>query len=52
LTKASQIIHDLSGGKQPKGNIYINVVHGVDDAWNFNGQAMTNAQIGAAVSAG
>jgi hypothetical protein len=52
FAEATQIIHDLSGGKQPKENIYINVVHAVDGAWNFNGQAMTNAQINAAVSAG
>lgn len=49
---ATNIIHELSGGKQPKENIYVNVVHAVDGAWNFNGQAMTNDQIGAAISAG
>lgn len=47
---ATDIIHQLSGGKQPKENIYVNVVHAVDGAWNFNGQAMTNEQIGAAIS--
>lgn len=49
---ATNIIHDLSGGKQPKDNIYINVVHTVDGAWNLNGQAMTNAQLGAAIAGG
>lgn len=47
---ATNIIHHLSGGKQPKENIYINVVHAVDGAWNFNGQAMTNKEIEAAIS--
>lgn len=49
---ATNIIHDLSGGKQPKDNIYINVVHTVDGAWNLNGQAMTNAQLGEAIAGG
>jgi len=47
---ATDIIHKLSGGKQPKEHIYVNVVHAVDGAWNFNGQAMTNEQIRAAIS--
>ncbi len=50
--EATDIIYQLSGGKQPKDNIYVNVVHAVDGAWNFNGRAMTNAEIGAAVSQG
>lgn len=50
--EATEIIHQLSGGKQPKDKIFINVVHAVDGAWNFDGQAMTNAEIGAAVSKG
>lgn len=47
---ATDIIHQLSGGKQPKDNIYVNVVHTVDGAWNFDGRAMTNEEIAAAVS--
>ena len=46
----TNIIHELSGGKQPKDNIYVNVVHAVDGAWNFDGIAMTNEEIGAAIS--
>jgi len=49
---ATEIIHKLSGGKQPKDNIYVNVVHSVDGAWNLDGKAMTNEQIGAAISRG
>jgi hypothetical protein len=49
--EATAIIHDLSGGKQPRDRIFINVVHAVDGAWNFNGRAATNQQIGAAVAA-
>jgi hypothetical protein len=47
--EATNIIHEMSGG-QPKDKIFINVVHAVDGAWNFNGRAMTNAEIGAEVA--
>lgn len=46
------IIHELSGGKQPKENIYFNVVHTVDGAWNLDGHAQTNEELGAALSKG
>lgn len=49
---ATNIIHELSGGKQPKDHIYVNVVHTVDGAWNLDGQAMTNEQLGAAIAKG
>jgi hypothetical protein len=49
---ATNIIHELSEGKQPKDNIYVNVVHAVDGAWNLNGQAMTNEELGMAISQG
>ena len=50
FAEATSIIHELSGGQQPKGNIYVNVVHAVDGAWNFDGVAMTNEEILAAIS--
>jgi hypothetical protein len=50
--EATHIIHEMSGGKQPKDKIFINVIHTVDGAWNFNGKAMTNSEIGALVSNG
>ena len=50
--ETTNIIHEMSGGKHPKDKVFINVVHTVDGAWNFNGKAMTNAEIGAAVSKG
>ena len=49
---AVDIIHDLSGGKQPKDNIYFNVVHTVDGAWNLDGQAMSNEELGAVIASG
>ncbi len=49
--EATNIIHEMSGGRQPKDKIFVNVVHAVDGAWNFGGRALTNAEIGAAVAA-
>lgn len=49
---ATDIIHELSGGKQSRDNIYVNVVHTVDGAWNLDGQAMTNTELGDAISSG
>jgi hypothetical protein len=51
FAEATDIIHEMSGGKQPRNKIFVNVVHAVDGAWNFEGRAMTNAEIGAAVAA-
>ena len=50
--EATEIIHELSNRKQPKDNIYVNVVHAVDGSWNLNGQAVTNEQFGDALSKG
>lgn len=52
FAEATGIIHALSGGVQPKERIYVNVLHAVDGGWNFNGQAMTNAEIAAEISKG
>jgi hypothetical protein len=50
--EATDIIVELSGGKQPRDNIYSNVVHTVDGTWNMDGKAMTNEQLGAAIATG
>jgi hypothetical protein len=49
---ATEIIMELSGGKQPAEHIYSNVVHTLDGSWNFNGIAMTNEEIGAEIAKG
>jgi len=49
---AVEIIQRLSGGKQPKENIYFNVLHTVDGSWAMNGQAMTNEELGAEIAKG
>jgi hypothetical protein len=52
FSAATQIIHDLSGGKLPKEHIWANGVHAVDGTWNINGVTLTNAAIGEAVAKG
>jgi len=47
---ATDIIYDMAGEKIPRNNIYVNVVHAVDGAWNFEGEAMSNEEIGNAIS--
>ena len=49
---ATDIIYNLSEGKQPKDNIYVNVVHTVDGGWNLDGIAMTNEELGEAIGKG
>ena len=50
--EVTEIIHQLSSRKQPLDNIYVNVVHAVDGGWNLNGIAMTNEELGEAITQG
>lgn len=52
VEEATEIVHQASGGRQPKQHIWVNVVHAVDGAWGIAGQALTNAQLGEAVAQG
>jgi hypothetical protein len=52
VKEATDIIHELSGGKQPRDQIWVNVTHAVDGTWGIGGKAYTNAELGAAVSEG
>ena len=49
--EATQILHDLSGGTLAKERIWSESLHAVDGTWNLNGRAVTNAELGAAISA-
>jgi hypothetical protein len=49
---ATDIVHELSGGRQRRDHIFGSVIYAVDGAWNLDGRAMTNAEIGAAISKG
>jgi hypothetical protein len=50
VQEATNLIHEMSGGRQPKEHIWVNVTHAVDGAWGIGGNAMTNSQLGDAVS--
>jgi hypothetical protein len=52
VQEATDIIHEMSGGRQPKEHIWVNVLHAVDGAWGIAGKAMTNAELKEAVSKG
>jgi hypothetical protein len=52
IAEATEIVHRASGQRLPKDRIWINVVHAVDGAWGIAGQALTNAELGAAVAKG
>ncbi|MFA7351484.1 MAG: hypothetical protein WC009_12050 [Methylotenera sp.] len=52
FSTATQIIHDLTGGKLPKEKIWTNGVHAVDGTWNIDGVTLTNEGIFEAVSKG
>jgi hypothetical protein len=45
IEEATEIIHSMSGKKQPRERIWVNVVHAVDGAWGIGGVALTNAQL-------
>ena len=52
IAEATNIVHEMSGGKLPKENIWVNVVHAVDGAWGIAGKAMTDEQLGLAAAKG
>lgn len=52
IEEATNIVHEASGGKLPKNQIWVNVVHAVDGAWGIAGQAMTNTELGEAIAKG
>lgn len=45
VEEATNIVHEASGWKLPKNQIWVNVVHAVDGAWGIEGVAMTNSEI-------
>lgn len=50
--EATDIIVELSGGKQPRNHIFSNVTHTVDGTWNIDGSAMTNQEISESLAQG
>ena len=52
LADATALIAEAAGGALPRERIWANAVHTVDGTWNLDGRAMTNAELGAAISEG
>lgn len=50
--EATDIVEKLSEGRIPRKDIYASAVHTVDGTWNMDGKAMTNEQLGEAISHG
>ena len=50
--EATEILHELSGGRLPKDRIWTDGVHAVDGTWNLGGVARSNAELGEAIAAG
>jgi hypothetical protein len=49
IEEATHIVHEASGGQQPKEHIWCNIVHAVDGGWGIGGRALTNAELGESV---
>jgi hypothetical protein len=52
VEEVTRIAAEASRGKQPIERIWVNVIHAVDGAWGIAGNALTNQQLGEAVSKG
>jgi phenylpyruvate tautomerase PptA (4-oxalocrotonate tautomerase family) len=52
IAEATDIVHRAAGGRLPKQQIWVNIVHAVDGGWGIAGEALSNAQLGARVAQG
>lgn len=52
FAEATDILEDHCGGRVERRQIYSNVVHTVDGTWNLDGRAMSNVELGEAISQG
>lgn len=52
VEEATAIIHEMSGGKHPQEQTWVNVTYAVDGPYGIAGKAYTNAEMGAMVSKG
>ena len=50
ITRATDLVHRASGGRQPRERIWVNMVYTVDGLWGIGGRAYTNEQLTAAVA--
>jgi phenylpyruvate tautomerase PptA (4-oxalocrotonate tautomerase family) len=52
VQRVTDVIDELQAGAHPRSRTYVNVTYAVDGAWGIEGQAYTNAELGAAIAAG
>lgn len=52
VKEATRILQELSEGRLPKEQIWVNVTHAVDGAWGIAGEALTNVELGQALARG
>lgn len=52
VEEATNIVHEASDGKHPRELTWVNMTHAVDGGWGIAGKAMSNAELGAAISQG
>lgn len=45
IEEATRIVHEASGGRQPREHIWCNIVHAVDGGWGVGGRALTNQEL-------
>ena len=50
IEEATSIVQGASGGRQPKEQIWVNMVYAIDGFWGIGGKSYTNDQLIAAVS--
>jgi phenylpyruvate tautomerase PptA (4-oxalocrotonate tautomerase family) len=50
VAEATEIIHEASGRRHPRENIWVNLKHAVDGMWGIGGKAYTNAELGELVA--
>lgn len=51
VKEATDIVYEACGGRQARERIWVNVKHAVDGTWGIAGEALTNAELGAAIGA-
>lgn len=52
FASAIEILQRLSNGRLQVGNIWTNGLHAVDGTWSLDGRALSNAELGQAISEG
>jgi hypothetical protein len=52
VEEATNIVHEMSGGKVSNDHIWVNVVHAVDGTWGINGKGYSNAELAAVIAKG